>query len=290
MAEVATGILHNVGNVLNSINVSYNLVRERLDRSRLKNLKKISELFRENGSDLAAFLSSEQKGRLLPGYISRLTDHLLVELSENIDEVKLLGKNVEHIKEIVAMQQSYGKISGVHEPFSVVELVEDVLQMNKFALEQHGISVVRRYEKVLPVILDKHKVLQILVNIVRNAEHSLVERNREERKLIIRIASSENGRGKVAVQDNGIGIEKGNLTRIFSHGFTTKSDGHGFGLHIGALAAKEMGGALIAQSDGLKRGATFCLELPVEESKRPLPSSDKTRVPGDWEQVHPAFT
>jgi two-component system NtrC family sensor kinase len=60
-----------------------------------------------------------------------------------------------------------------------------------------------------------------------------------------------------------VGIAPENLTRIFSHGFTTRTDGHGFGLHSAALAAQQMGGRLTAQSDGPGRGATFTLELPV---------------------------
>ncbi len=290
MAEVATGVLHNVGNVLNSINVSYNLVRERLRKSRLKNLKKLSELLRKNEPDLARFISSDPKGRMLPGYFSDLTDHLLVELSENIEEMHLLGKNVEHVKEIVAMQQSYGKLSGVMEPLSVDELVDDVLQMNKFSLERNEIEITRRYQEVPLVVVDRHKVLQILVNLVRNAEHSLVARNQKYRELIIRIVSNEAGNVRVEVQDNGGGIEKENLARIFSHGFTTKSDGHGYGLHTGALAARDMGGALKAHSEGLGMGATFSLELPVVELELSPPSPDETREPRDRKQTQPALT
>jgi signal transduction histidine kinase len=69
---------------------------------------------------------------------------------------------------------------------------------------------------------------------------------------------------KIWVSDNGIGILPENLTRIFNHGFTTRRNGHGFGLHSGALAAKELGGVLLAYSEGPGTGATFCLELPVQ--------------------------
>ena len=72
---------------------------------------------------------------------------------------------------------------------------------------------------------------------------------------------------KISYIDNGIGIPADNLTRIFGHGFTTRKEGHGFGLHSGALAAKELGGALTVESDGPGKGATFTLEFPIQRPK-----------------------
>ena len=110
--------------------------------------------------------------------------------------------------------------------------------------------------------MEKQKVLQILVNLVKNAADALGENSKEPRGITLLTTLEEGNRVKISVRDNGIGISQENLTRIFAHGFTTKKTGHGFGLHTGALAAKEMGGALIAQSDGHGTGATFILELP----------------------------
>ena len=113
------------------------------------------------------------------------------------------------------------------------------------------------------VMVDKHKVLQILVNLMRNAKYAMDELGPPEKCLTVSIRRREPGRVVVCVRDNGIGISAENLTRIFNHGFTTKRDGHGFGLHSGLQAARELGGRLCATSDGIGRGATFCLELPV---------------------------
>src|SRR5437899_6179087 len=119
------------------------------------------------------------------------------------------------------------------------------------------------------VALDKHKVLQILVNVMRNAKYALDDGGREDKRLVLSIGMNGNDRVKLSVIDNGVGIAPENLTKIFSHGFTTKKDGHGFGLHSGALAAKEMGGRLIAHSHGVGRGATFTLELPLVNKHSP---------------------
>jgi signal transduction histidine kinase len=133
-------------------------------------------------------------------------------------------------------------------------------------MERHGVQVVREYDKVPAIRVDKHKVLQILVNLIRNAKFACDEGGHGKKRIILRVGLNGNNCVKISVIDNGIGIPQENLTQIFAHGFTTRKDGHGFGLHSGALAAKEMGGALVVHSDGLGQGAVFTLELPIQHA------------------------
>jgi C4-dicarboxylate-specific signal transduction histidine kinase len=177
----------------------------------------------------------------------------------------LLRKNIEHIKDIVAMQQSYATVAGVTESIKASELVEDALRLNAGALTRHDVQVVRQYDADPTLEVDKHKALQILVNLIRNAKYACDASGRDDRRLTLHLAQN-GGRVKIVVLDNGVGIPPENLTRIFSHGFTTKKDGHGFGLHSGALAAQEMGGSLTAHSEGPGHGANFTLELPLRTS------------------------
>jgi signal transduction histidine kinase len=263
MAEVATGVLHNVGNVLNSINVSATLVGNRLRQSRVSNLGKALGLLREHRSNLAGFLTNDSKGKMLPAYLETLTDHLAAEQAEMSREMESLGKNVEHVKEIVTMQQNYARLCGVSETLQISELVQDAIRMNLGAFERHGVTIVQEFAEVPPVTVDKHKVLQILINLMRNAKYAMDEQAPAEKRLTIGISGGGKGHVVVSMRDNGIGIAPDNLPRIFAHGFTTKRDGHGFGLHSGALAAREMGGRLTASSEGIGKGAVFCLELPV---------------------------
>jgi signal transduction histidine kinase len=172
-----------------------------------------------------------------------------------------LRRNVEHIKEIVAMQQNYATFGGVKEMINVAELVEDSLRLNEDALSRHDVEVIRVFETVPPLNAERHKILQVLVNLLRNAKHACDDSERADKRLTVRVAHGE-GRIRISVMDNGVGIPPENLTRIFNHGFTTRKDGHGFGLHSGALAAKEMGGSLTVHSDGPGQGAIFTLELP----------------------------
>ena len=263
MAEVATGVLHNVGNVLNSVNVSTTLLRDQVRKSETCALLKATELLKQKNGELGAFLTADPRGKLMPEFIIQIAEQLRKERESTLRELEQLAKNVDHIKDIVATQQNYARVSGIVEKVSPASLVEDALQINSAALTRHGVKVIRRFEEVPPLMVDKHKVLQILINFIRNAKYALDECTRNEKLLIVTIAKADGECVMIQVEDNGIGILPENLTRIFSHGFTTRPNGHGFGLHIGAINAREMGGSLSAASDGTGRGATFTLILPI---------------------------
>lgn len=267
MAEVATSVLHNVGNVLNSINVSVSLVSDAVKGSKIRDLERLSALIEEHRSDLPGFFGSHPKGKLVPDYLQKLSAYLVQENLKLMDEIGETRKNVEHVKDIVMMQQNYARVSGVNEKVKVLDLVEDALRMNSGGLLRHEVEVVKDFPQTNPEItVDRHKVLQILINLVRNAKYACGDSGRNDRRMTVGIRQSD-GRISISVTDNGIGIPPENMTRIFNHGFTTRKGGHGFGLHSGALAAKELGGELIATSEGLGKGATFCLELPLSPPK-----------------------
>jgi ligand-binding sensor domain-containing protein/signal transduction histidine kinase len=262
-AEVATNVLHNVGNVLNSVNVSTDLLKQRIADSRLSNLTRITALLREHQDDLAGFLTQDEKGRQLVPYLETLSEYSTAEQSEFLGELESLATNIEHIKTIVATQQSYAGVCDITDTVDVASVVEDALSMHTAAYRRHSVKVIRQFEKVPLMVMDRHRVLQILVNLFHNAKYACESARASEREIIVRIAMCGSERIHVVVIDNGIGIPPENLTRIFSHGFTTRKNGHGFGLHSGALAAQEMGGSLKAHSDGIGKGASFTLELPL---------------------------
>jgi PAS domain S-box-containing protein len=269
MAEVATGVLHNVGNVLNSVSVSATLVADRLRRSKVANLRRATALLREQNGNLAEFLTTDPKGKLLPAYLGTVADQLAGEQTKLIELMNSVSQHIQHIKEIVAMQQNYAKVSGVYENHAVVGLVEDALRINASAFDRHHIDLVREFDKDIPAVcVDRHKVLQILINLLRNAKHALDARSGNDKRMVVRLGIASPDWVRITVGDNGVGIAPDHLTRIFNHGFTTKKDGHGFGLHSGANAAKEMGGTLSVRSDGLGKGAEFTLELPVAAAAR----------------------
>jgi PAS domain S-box-containing protein len=267
MAEVATNVLHNVGNVLNSVNVSASILAERIRKSKCAGLSRVAALLSEHAPDLTSFLSGSQ-GRHLPLYLQELAAELMAERDLAGAELAELRGNVEHIKEIVAMQQSYARRSGLTDIIDIRTLVEDSLRMNAGAFSRHGVTLVRDFQDVPVITIDKHKVLQILVNVIRNAKYACDESGSAEKRVTVRVRAA-NGTMLIAVIDTGVGIPPENLERIFSHGFTTRKEGHGFGLHSCALAAKELGGSLQAESAGPGHGATFTLTLPLTRPEPP---------------------
>jgi PAS domain S-box-containing protein len=267
MAEIATNVLHNVGNVLNSVNVSAGMVSTRLRNSKLRGLARSVALMDEHASDLGEFLTQDARGKLLPAYLRDLARNLEQEQEAMNTELGALGKSVDHIKEVIAAQQSYAGTPRMVELINLDELANDALRMNSDALTRHKVEVVKNFS-ALPVLrLDRHRTLQILVNLIGNAKQALHGVNGRHPCITLGAGFADTADGRVlriTVADNGEGIAPENLTRVFSHGFTTRQNGHGFGLHSCVLAAQEMGGSLSVRSNGVDQGATFTLDLPVD--------------------------
>ncbi|WP_239061698.1 sensor histidine kinase [Ideonella livida] len=262
MAEVATNVLHNVGNVLNSVNVSVGLMGQQLRQSRLGGLGRTVGLLAEHRADLGAFMGQDPRGQMLPDYLARLDTTLQDEQRALQHELEGVAKSLDHLKDVVATQQTYAGHRQMLAPVRVDELVQDALRMNAGALSRHQVRVELALQELPPRLLDRHRVLQILVNLISNAKQAMDAKEAGGHTLKLSAHQDEEGTLHLAVQDQGDGIAPENLTRIFHHGFTTRAQGHGFGLHSCVLAAREMGGELRVHSDGPGHGATFTLVLP----------------------------
>jgi signal transduction histidine kinase len=264
MAEIATNVLHNVGNVLNSVNISADLVSRKLRASKTQGLGKAMQLINDHQGDLGTFLTEDAKGKLLPGYLNQLVEAIALEQQGMSDELAQLTKSVDHIKDIVATQQSYAGANSLMEPLYISELLEDALRMNSGALTRHHVTVVKEYGDVPQVMGDKHRLLLILINLISNAKYAMSDLTNRPRQMTLGVKIVEDTTLQVSVKDDGEGIAEENMTRIFAHGFTTRKEGHGFGLHSCALAAIEMNGHLTAHSDGPGKGALFTLQIPLK--------------------------
>jgi len=264
MAETATDVLHNVGNVLNSVSVTTASIRKRVHDSKVSYLTEVVGLLEKHADDLGTFMTTEERGRKLPAFLANLSQELIAEQAHCLDALEALTEHVKHMAEIIRLQQSYSKTTSLVESVSVAELIEDAIRINAEALTRHGVEVKREFADLPPVLLDPHKVLQILTNLISNAKYALSDSSRDEKVLTIRVTEPQDGHFRIEVHDDGIGIAEENLTRIFKHGFTTKKQGYGFGLHSAAIAAKEMNGSLTAHSNGPGTGTVFTLELPFQ--------------------------
>ncbi len=264
MAEVATGVLHNVGNVLNTVNVSARVLADRLHNSEVPSLARAAGMIRDNRAALGSFLETDDRGRHIPSFIVEVSECLVQDQRELESEVEAIIAGVEHIKQVVCMQQEHAKHKSQFEPVNLAEVVESALRLQQESLSRHGVEVVRSIEHVPAVPADKHRVLQILINLITNARQAM--ENSPHRRLTVTVAHrTVDGAPFVCIDiaDSGVGIPAENLTRIFQHGFTTRSEGHGFGLHSAAVAAQALGGSLTPVSGGPGLGSTFTLSLPA---------------------------
>ena len=271
-AEVATGVLHNVGNVLNSVNVSANMVRDNYAQSRLPSLRKLVNLLIEQ-DDLPAFFSDDPRGKTVPDFLTGVVKRLEDEQAAAREEIHKLTEHVNHVKVVVAMQQSFAGVSGLEEPVCLFKMFADAEMLLSNSIYRHEIELVLDFEELPTLMLQRQRILQVIVNLLKNAKDSLTAGRMENRRLTVR-AGRQNEWLKIEIEDNGVGIAQDNLTNIFSHGFTTKRDGHGFGLHSCANTIQEMDGNLTVKSDGLGLGATFTITVPFVVATSETPGKE----------------
>lgn len=268
MAEIATAVLHNIGNVLNSVNVSTAMLTESMEHSPVHNFLRITELIREHQDDLSSYIKEDPQGKHLPEALLQIANtfehnHQTVE-----QEVKQLLNNVDHIKHIIHAQQSYVTHAGISQSSDPMQMFNDALTIHEAGIKQRSIAIHKDFDEMSEVKVDRYKVLQILVNLIGNAKHAMESVDHRSLSLHLNLQEADQKKWLVfKVVDTGCGIAAENLTRIFTPNFSTHEQGRGFGLHHSILAAKELGGDLIVQSSGLGQGATFELRIPVMQEQ-----------------------
>jgi|GEM_PF-2127241 len=276
MAEIASGVLHNVGNVLTSVNVAATSLHDQIRGSKSTSLNKVVAIMNDHADDLPGFIANDTKGQNLLTYLSRLAGVIDQEHDLLMSDVGGLIKHIEHIKQVIRSQQAYAKVQEHTQAVEVLELFKDALEVNATRVNNFAVEVDYQINDDRAADVDRHKALQIMVNLIKNACDAMADTgiNTNKRRLVLSSTRIDDQLVRLSVTDTGGGIAPENLKKIFNHGFTTKPDGHGFGLHSSANTAQQMGGALWAQSQGCGQGATFNLDLPVTQlEESPCPTT-----------------
>ena len=281
MADIATSILHNAGNVLNSAGVSIDIVREVTNSANIKKLFDISNLLKEHPDDMPNYLSQDPKGKIIPKYLITLSEYIEKDYQTLKNEIGNLEKSIQHVKDIVAAQNDISGTGGLVEKVLPSNVIDTAIQMTSNAKGSSEVEIIKNYVWNSNIFIDKSKLIQILVNLIVNAKDALLaDTSNHNKKIYISVEEDQQAQAiKIIIKDNGIGIEPENLIKIFSFGFTTKENGHGFGLHSSALSAKEMGGKLIAESDGNEHGAVLTLTLPNKQVAS-IPNNTEVKMHG----------
>ena len=266
MAEVATDVLHNVGNVLNSLNVSAGLIAQHVRDMPIQDVKRISSLLEHHKEDLGSFLTQDAKGQKIPAFLLQLGDHLRDQHAQTCQDLDSLIGQIDHVNDIITAQQDLTQTNAIHEPMILKDLIESALDMNAQELERQHITITRDYADLPQVITDKQSIVQIANNLIRNAQVAIQQQDSDLRHITIRVHlhSADKNRVIVQIRDTGIGIPNENLQKIFAQSCSTSGSDQGDSLHRNAIAAKNLGGSLTALSEGPGLGATFTLELPVK--------------------------
>ncbi|CAM2007130.1 ATP-binding protein [Acanthopleuribacter pedis] len=267
MAEIATGVLHNIGNILNSVNISTEEMALTLKNSKVKGFLKANDMIRNHSGDLGTFFTSHPKGKLIPGYYLSLGEAINEEQTTLTDEVTALINKVNMMRDVISTQQNYAKASLYTEDVSVIDLIEDSLKLNLASLQKQGVKIVKNYTSDPKGSVAKVKLVHVLTNLIKNAKEAMQENDGKNKEQILELIMRgvENNEVIVMVKDNGVGISQENKDKIFNHGFTTKPTGHGFGLHTCANFMTEMGGTLEVSSEGPGKGAVFEIRFPLDE-------------------------
>lgn len=264
MAMIATGVLHNVGNTLTGIAVSASLIHDKLRKFPLGKLRKVAQLMQEqHAQDPSAPGASDASVGALPDFVARLSEHLEAGQKALLKDAEILRACVQNASTVIATQQALARPGAqLCELMPANGLMESALKLNRLIFEVLGIELHQDYAYMGAVNVEQHKVLQVLSNLLINAAQALHNSSRADKQLWLSTVRAE-GWVRLTVRDNGEGIDPQQLPLVFRHGFTTKRDGHGFGLHLSANWARELGGALTGSSDGRGHGASFTLALPA---------------------------
>ncbi len=266
-SEIATGILHNVGNVLNSVNVSSSILAKQAAEIAADDLEALNQVIAEHADDLAAFLTEDPRGKHFPPFLDALSSQISNSRATIAEEVSALTQGIERIRSMVASQQDYVRRNLVEESVSVASQIEKALELSqKVEPFDRALEVRVELEELPHVSLDRHRLLEILVNLIQNARQAMEGPLDGPRVLTIQLRRCAEDRLCISVADTGCGIDAEGLRKVFDHGYTTKPTGNGFGLHSAILAAGELGGALAVASDGPGHGAAFTLELPLSST------------------------
>ena len=264
MAEIATGVLHNIGNILNSITISVGVLHETVTETKLKGLKRANEMLKT----VQEPIGTHPKGKQLIAYYERL-ETIREEDSHKLEaELKTLMEKIQMITDDISAQRGYATSEFLVEDVDIHELIEHSIKLKQSSLDAPQIRIVKDFEEVAPFAAVKIKLMHVITNLVKNSRESLQQMSftEDEKEIRIEVRELEGKELNIRISDNGRGIEAADLGKIFNYGFTTKPGGNGIGLHVAANAMTEMGGSIKAFSEGLDHGAEFVVSLPLNRN------------------------
>lgn len=269
MAEVTTGILHDIGNILNNIGMIRFRGSKILTESSLTTAVKINEMLSEQ-EDVEKFLNEDSKGKKVLSNLPTIFKGVAADQEELNEQMGKLEKSVKLMTKIIERQQNYAKSQySFHKPktelLDINKIITDSIELNKLSFDKYDIEIMTDLSELPQVECIYHEIYNIIANIMKNAKEAYMSKDFVGDRKTLEISSKLDDKSvRIEIKDNAIGIAKDNLEKVFEKGFSDKEDGHGFGLHTCRKSVRSLGGELWAESEGVGKGTTFVITLPIE--------------------------
>lgn len=268
-SEISAGVLHNVGNVLNSVKISADISRQRVVDLDLSDLEMIHKALETNAGSLDTYLSSHEQGQHLMPFFSALTQDLRSGKEGALEELGALADSADYIASLLQTLSDTDLRASVVERTNLSKQFDLASELCVLSLDSKlPLEIVREFEDLPSVMIDRHKLNETLLKLIHNALQAMQASDSDVNRLTLDLSSTDSGQIRFAITDTGIGIAGEDQTRIFIPGQTTNENRMGFGLHLAANTASEMGGSLSVESDGPGSGATFVLLVPMSADRR----------------------
>jgi DNA-binding LacI/PurR family transcriptional regulator/signal transduction histidine kinase len=256
MADIAADILHNIGNILNSISVSAHMMENSVKSAPFDDLLRANRLLEANMERLEDFIRNDRKGKILMRFYLKLGESMEKLREQLIYNANRLSTKLNSINEIIAAQQNYAGVASQPEELSIAAILEDALKVHAASLDKYRITVERDYRANPRLVVQRAKLFYIFVNLINNARDSMTETPLNERRLSISIYE-DGSESCVRISDTGRGIAEGAIDKVFDYGYSVKDERRGFGLHSSSSYMAEMGGVILAESAGIGKGQAF---------------------------------
>ncbi|MBW2705028.1 MAG: HAMP domain-containing protein [Deltaproteobacteria bacterium] len=257
-AQLAAMVLHNIGNAMTPINVQIEGMKAGQSEAVVQYLEKCYHDLKANIADLNTYVNADPRGQEIFRYMGELIAAVRAERNRSGDALEKMDRAISYVSEILIMQQAYAASEQeFKQRVDLHALIDDAIQIQMGSLERKGIVVEQKLDDHLPmVLLDKNRLMQVIINLIKNSSEAFERLEPDNRKKTIRIKTfAGNGHVGFEIADNGIGIDQENIDHIFDFGKSYQRSS-GIGLYYCKMFVEDNGGTLDVSSPASGQGIT----------------------------------
>jgi DNA-binding LacI/PurR family transcriptional regulator/signal transduction histidine kinase len=260
MADISIEILHNIGNILNSINVSASLMKTATDSPLIPYLINANQLLSSHLEDLGNFIARDPKGMKLMQFYLKLGTYFAEFKNQVLYNSTRLDEKIKSIVDLISAQQTYTGVNESIERHDIASILDDTIKLMAESIEKYQIQVTKDYRVRPQIMVQRLKLFHVLFNLINNAKTAMTETKADERKLTLTICEDEKGK-YIRISNNGYGPSHNLLEKIFDFGYPNPTTGYELGLHSCIKYMDEMGGKIWADANNPNQGTTFVLQF-----------------------------